>query len=343
MLPPDKRDSVKDIARQLIENSPGSKINVILGGGRQMFGVETSYEAMHKDHPKLYGRTEIACQRLDKRNLIEDWINGTYSKEPLKTKAYVQNRGELDKAIKEGPEYLLGLFADNHMTYSSVERQSAGGQLGEPSLAEMVLAAIDVLEHAENGYLLVVEGGRIDQAHHQNHARLALEEAVELDMAIKVALSNTENAETLIIVTSDHSHALTFNGYPNRGNDILGFANKPNVSPYETLTYANGPGYWTHRANDTDGKTWIRVETLDESERGSSAYRHQAMFGLPDETHGKLANCSLVYEKRFKITGEREYYVKTLPTIYVLSYLVITFPSTEYMTCLGSSYLLNAY
>lgn len=150
----------------------------------------------------------------------------------------------------------------------------------------MVDAAIDNLEHGSNGFVLMVEGGRIDQAHHQNHARLALEEAVEFDDAVRMALQRTKPEETLIIVTADHSHALTLNGYPERGNDILGFGNKPNVAPYETLTYANGPGYWTHRSNDTDGKTWIRVETLDENERRAATYRHQAMLPLPDETHG---------------------------------------------------------
>lgn len=68
----------------------------------------------------------------------------------------------------------------------------------------------------------MVEGGRIDQAHHKNYARLALHETVEFDEAIQMAVGMTNPEETLIIVTADHSHAFTMNGYPVRNNDILG-------------------------------------------------------------------------------------------------------------------------
>lgn len=276
---------MKDIARQLIENKPGTQINVIMGGGRQMLGVESDDPETHKYLPKFDGRAEVACQRMDKRNLIEDWVSGKFASDKGKHRVYVQNRGDLKKIKANQVDYLLGLFSDNHLEYRSIEDAHNNGTEGEPSLKEMIETAIDILKHGPNGFLLVVEGGRIDQAHHQNHARLALEEVLELNDAVRAALDRTRAEETMIIVTADHSHALTLNGYPERGNDILGFANKPNVTPYETLTYANGPGYWTHRRNDTEG-TWIRVETLDEVERQASKYRHQAMLPLPDETHG---------------------------------------------------------
>ena len=67
-----------------------------------------------------------------------------------------------------------------------------------------------------------MEGGRIDHAHHDNFAKMALHEAVRFDEAIAAALEVTSRDDTLIVVTADHSHALTMNGYPNRGNDILG-------------------------------------------------------------------------------------------------------------------------
>jgi len=93
--------------------------------------------------------------------------------------------------------------------------------------------------------------------------------------------------ETLIIVTADHSHSFTLNGYPARGNDILGFGNKKaSQIPYETLSYANGPGFFYHRRNDTKNvnETWRRVE--DDSTRDEPFYRHFAGKFLKDESHG---------------------------------------------------------
>lgn len=68
----------------------------------------------------------------------------------------------------------------------------------------------------------VYTGGRIDQGHHASRASMALHEAVALDNAVARALELTNEDETLTIVTADHSHSLSFNGYPFRGNSILG-------------------------------------------------------------------------------------------------------------------------
>lgn len=48
--------------------------------------------------------------------------------------------------------------------------------------------------------------------------------------------------DSLIIVTADHSHSLSINGYPRRGQNIFGIAQKSKADgiPYTTLTYATG-------------------------------------------------------------------------------------------------------
>ena len=57
---------------------------------------------------------------------------------------------------------VLGLFSKSHMDWE-VERTSE-----QPSLAEMIRAALERLDKAPNGFLLMVEGGRIDHGHHNN-------------------------------------------------------------------------------------------------------------------------------------------------------------------------------
>lgn len=69
---------------------------------------------------------------------------------------------------------------------------------------------------------VVAAGGRIDQGHHASRASMALHETVALDNAVARALELTNEEETLTVVTADHSHSLSFNGYPFRGNSILG-------------------------------------------------------------------------------------------------------------------------
>jgi len=72
-----------------------------------------------------------------------------------------------------------------------------------------------------------------------------LEETLQFDLAIGEALRMTSREDTLIIVTADHAHTMTINGYPQRGNPILGLGDISDVDnkPYTTLTYATGPGY----------------------------------------------------------------------------------------------------
>lgn len=83
----------------------------------------------------------------------------------------------------------------------------------QPTLVEMTAKALEILLKNKNGFVLLVEGGRIDTAHHETTARLALDEAVEFQKAVEYVKSNTNESDTLIVVTSDHSTVLTVGGY----------------------------------------------------------------------------------------------------------------------------------
>lgn len=136
----------------------------------------------------------------------------------------------------------------------------------QPTLTEMTKKAIEVLRKEKNGYFLFVEGGLIDVAHHKLRAKLALDETVEFSKAVQQAVDMTSEDDTLIVVTSDHSHTLTMVGYPNRGNEILGLTGTLAADglPFATLDYANGPT--SEQKSEAAGCARIDLSNVDTSE-----------------------------------------------------------------------------
>ena len=266
-LPADaKKAGCIDIARQLVEWPAGDGFEVVLGGGRENF-LPTG-----KSDPEYAGKTG---RRTDKRDLIREWQKRN------KQGIYAWNSGTLADAQKIPGVALLGLFEPSHMQYELDRAKDAGG---EPSLAEMTRIAIERLEQNKTGYVLMIEGGRIDHAHHAGNAARAFGDMRALDEAIKVARSMTSQDDTLIIATADHSHTLTISGYPERGNPILGVMRSvggeealgKDGKPYTTLGYINGPG------------AVPPGERPDPSAQNSEDedYRQQSLVPLDAETHG---------------------------------------------------------
>ncbi len=242
-----------DIASQLVN----ADWDVALGGGaRSFFGSEMGGRRAEAD-----------------ANLPADWAARTGG-------TYVTNSAELNAAPMDQP--VFGLFSSSHMTYAAQREASSS----EPTLTDLTAQAIGRLRQDPDGFYLMVESGRIDHAHHDGRAGVALEETVEFARAIQYAIDNTDPAETLIMVTADHSHVFTIAGYPRRGNDILGLVVPPagDISnteeplpandglPYTTLGYANGPG------------SIAGLDPRPHPETGVEA-RQQSTIPLGSETH----------------------------------------------------------
>ncbi len=225
-IPADQQQGCKDIALQLAE----AQFDLALGGGTAMF----------------YGKTQGGRRSDPAADLPAAWAakNGG---------VVVKDAAALWAAPMDKP--VLGLFNPSHMTFMADRKPDSA----EPTLTDMTAQAIARLKADPDGFYLMVEGGRIDHAHHAGQAGYALEEAVEFARAVQWAVDHTDPADTLIMVTADHSHVFTIAGYPQRGNDILGLVvppagrgedggdgNSPVLAadgkPYTTLGYANGPG-----------------------------------------------------------------------------------------------------
>jgi alkaline phosphatase len=103
---------------------------------------------------------------------------------------------------------LLGLFSDSHMPYTLDWRNSGQLQQSVPPLAEMTKVALDRLSQHPEGFLLQVEGGRVDHAAHANDAAGLLWDQVAFDEAIEVVLQFAErDPRTLVVITSDHGNS----------------------------------------------------------------------------------------------------------------------------------------
>lgn len=282
-LPNAARNSgVKDIAAQLIDNfgqgGIGDGLEVVMGGGRRYFLPESVTDTEGKP-----GR------RTDGRHLIEEYTNKFGAE-------YIHDQQGFDAVDTAKTNKLLALFNASHMQY---EHDRENDTAGEPSIKEMTTKAIDILSHNKHGYFLMVESGRIDHASHAGNAYRTFKETVAFSNAVKAAVNKVDLDETLIIVTADHSHTLTINGYPKRGNNILGkvvaagkadgdYTLAADGKPYTTISFANGLGFHEHVAGDdvyhetpVGGRTkdLSNINTLDPD------YHQEALVPGNSETH----------------------------------------------------------
>lgn len=165
----------KDIARQLVEDAPGRDLNVIMGGGRQCLCTEV-------DDTVADPVDTWSCQRADGRDLMAEWREEKRSRGSRY--AVVEDRGELLGIDGAVVDHVLGIFANGHLRY---EHERANGSRGMPTLVEMTEKAIEVLmaKGGAKGFVLVVEAGLIDQAHHRGWARRAVAEVEALDAAVE--------------------------------------------------------------------------------------------------------------------------------------------------------------
>jgi alkaline phosphatase len=300
-----QRNNENDIALQALPADAtfnkrlGRGVDVLMGGGRRFFVPNTTTD-----------EEGVRGARTDGRNLRAEFQSAGYH--------YVWNTAGFSN-LKALP--VLGLFESGHMEYEYDRPTDLGG---EPSLKDMTVKAIQLLESATRrrsaGYFLHVEGGRIDHAHHAGNGYRALVDAQELDEAIGAAAQIVDLRETLIIVSADHSHVFNISGYPLRplqelpypikshspgyentlanGHGILDLVwdldqstghvsetGDRNGVPYTVLGYHNGPGYRGSARVDPRVDPFLGLGGVAPTGPAHPAYFQEAAVPLGSETH----------------------------------------------------------
>jgi alkaline phosphatase len=125
------------------------------------------------------------------------------SKQYLTNEGYGVFQNDIDNFRKYPGDKMWALFKDKDMSYD-IDRNPQE----EPSLAEMTQTAIDKLSRNKNGFVLMVEGSKIDWAAHANDAVAIITETLAFDKACGVAFDFAKkNGETVVVIAPDHGNS----------------------------------------------------------------------------------------------------------------------------------------
>jgi alkaline phosphatase len=181
------RSTYNQIVQMLFDAKP----EVVLGGGSVNF----------------WPRTKDGSKRDDDIDYVKKFQDAGYT--------FVATNSELKAAT--GATKLLGLFntgnIDGALDRFLLKKGTVSRFPDQPDLTDQTRAALDILSQNPNGFVLMVESGRIDKYSHSLDWERAVYDTIMLDNAVKIAkdFAVTRN-DTLILVVADHAHGTAIVG-----------------------------------------------------------------------------------------------------------------------------------
>ncbi|KAJ1735450.1 vacuolar alkaline phosphatase [Coemansia biformis] len=171
------------IGRNLTQRGP--VVDLMYGGGLCHFLPDSNENSCRSDNVDLWKMAQDAgFSTIDTRETFNKLVA-----EPARLKTPI-----------------LGLFADDHMSYE-IDRQP----LLQPSLTEMTKSALDIISRQARqaddapGFFIMIEGARIDMAGHDNDPATQIHDVVEYWNAVTAAKEFVaRHPDTLLVSTSDH-------------------------------------------------------------------------------------------------------------------------------------------
>jgi alkaline phosphatase len=162
---------------EIAEQYHDLKFDVLMGGGDKYFSAE---------------------KRKDQQDVYSKFIASGYD--------VVKSKSEL-KNILASDKPLLGVFDDDSLPYTIDQMSDRDLEDKIPNIVEMTAVAIEKMKNHPQGFVLQVEGGKVDWAAHANDAPALISDQIAFDQALQVALDFAiEDKNTLVIVTTDHGN-----------------------------------------------------------------------------------------------------------------------------------------
>ena len=221
------RHNYAEIAREMLT---GSGLDVIMGcghpryddNGTEMLGVKGDYK--YVGGPSLWndiltGSAGNDCNGdgkpdywtfTDDYEVLKSWMNGNTPARIL----YIPRVGSTLQAKRT--------------SLSEAEPYSVPFITGVASLHEMTAAAINALDENDKGFFLMIEGGAVDWASHDNLLGRMIEEQIDFNKSVEAVVdwieSNNAWDHSLVIVTADHETGYLWG--PGSGNVSKGKRSK---------------------------------------------------------------------------------------------------------------------
>jgi alkaline phosphatase len=245
---PTDPDDVDSVAREFVE---GGKIDIAMGGGVASFLPETK-----------------GGDRQDGRDLLLELRRNGFD--------IVRTRAELETIPAWRRPKLFGAFSSAELAFANqLEERSE-----QPSLADMVRRAIELLQYNAGGYLLLVDAGLMRKAAQDNNGERTLGETAELDRAVAVARRYAGQRSTIIVCGDVAIGGMSLSGFPfhkDSGIALLGL----NSAGEPWITWATGPnGASSYGAAKVPGT--INAQPEGEPLEPAAFYSKSALSTLDD-------------------------------------------------------------
>ncbi len=230
------------IAGEMLLDSP---IDVVMGAGHPFYdddGQPTAspvYRYVGSEDIWAHLVAGTAGADADGDGISDSWV-------------LIETRDQFkDLAFGETPQRVCGIA----QVAKTLQQSRAGDRWAEPyavplndrvpTLAEMTNAALNVLDNDPDGLFLMVEGGAVDWASHNNQAGRMIEEQIDFNRAVEGVVTWVEETsnwcDTLLIVTSDHE-----TGY------LTGPGSNPNWKPLVSQGAGTVPWLEWHSRSHTN-------------------------------------------------------------------------------------------
>jgi alkaline phosphatase len=266
----------------IVEMFYASKIDVIMGGGS----------------PNFLPKSNPGSKRKDDVDYIERFKQADYKLATTKTEM-------LAAANDSQTTKLLGLYntgnVDGALDLKFLKKGSVSKFPDQPDVPESMNAALKILSRNKNGFVLMVESARIDKYSHSLDPERAMFDAIMFDNAVKQAKqwAKDNGDNTLILVTADHSHAVSVvgtvddskpgtdmrnkvgtyaeAGFPNYpAPDADGYPNKVDVSRRLRLVFGSYPDHYDTFAPHMDGEFVPAIRNAEGVMVANEKYKDEA-------------------------------------------------------------------